>query len=690
VRRTLEALGARGDEAIMLDGIWRAAVEYRQGSAAGKRLPLRTLLSWGRLRPLRRPAAEALRALTNNQTLARILDEGAEERWELCDLLELLSRDGFDAARLWREPSSGAPDLCSIVPPETARLYSISWMSMATPGRGPTELGLTVGRLSYQTNRTPVSPRAIRHGVASHFITMQRPGTVIVQIVRAPHFRLPLDDDLPLVMFAGGTGISPFLSFLQDRAQRTGPGNNLLFLSLRTCIDFPYRERLEQLLAATGTEARVVFTRDDVEASFVPSSGTGRFLFRPAPRRCIGAEIRRRETTQRLWELIWPPAGGSGAYVYVCGRGGFAQSVWEALRSALASCRESVSSDGEDVAGQILQQLVAEGRYSQDVFTSSAVDGDFAGQSFYLSEFAWHNDDENGYWLVIDGGIYDVSDFAHIHPGGWVILRGYAGTDATAAYRRVGHHGCPDIDALLATYRIGTVRAPAFLKASDAAPFPANNAIGGDVLYRRWTHCLFLIVEVENTLWNEHTLQTVAVTYDETGTIPRISPAKLYLLIQTHRRFCTELLPELISDHIQELVRVTAQWCGYMNLQPSVYRDAATAITAAACVAAERLVARLDIGVRDSTKLDAVVQEVSEQCSSLEHRDKRLIRKLKTAVIGMAHTFERFGSIVSPRDRLCFRERITDLMAITTQPPCHITVSREHPSHPVGTEQKGE
>ena len=46
-----------------------------------------------------------------------------------------------------------------------------------------------------------------------------------------------------------------------------------------------------------------------------------------------------------------------------------------------------------------------------------------------------------GYWIAVDGVVYDVTALRRIHPGGVDILDAHAGTDATAAFHRVGHHG---------------------------------------------------------------------------------------------------------------------------------------------------------------------------------------------------------------------------------------------------------
>ena len=39
--------------------------------------------------------------------------------------------------------------------------------------------------------------------------------------------------------------------------------------------------------------------------------------------------------------------------------------------------------------------------------------------------------------MIINGRVYDVTEFAHLHPGGLKIIQSYAGMDATKAYRMV-------------------------------------------------------------------------------------------------------------------------------------------------------------------------------------------------------------------------------------------------------------
>lgn len=54
-------------------------------------------------------------------------------------------------------------------------------------------------------------------------------------------------------------------------------------------------------------------------------------------------------------------------------------------------------------------------------------------------QLAAHHSDETGVWIALKGGVYDVSAFHRIHPGGSQIILDHAGTDATDVFTQVGH-----------------------------------------------------------------------------------------------------------------------------------------------------------------------------------------------------------------------------------------------------------
>merc|ERR1712150_236109 len=42
-------------------------------------------------------------------------------------------------------------------------------------------------------------------------------------------------------------------------------------------------------------------------------------------------------------------------------------------------------------------------------------------------------------WVAVQGAVFDLTNFKHIHPGGPEVLKMYSGTDATKAFEEVGH-----------------------------------------------------------------------------------------------------------------------------------------------------------------------------------------------------------------------------------------------------------
>ena len=56
-------------------------------------------------------------------------------------------------------------------------------------------------------------------------------------------------------------------------------------------------------------------------------------------------------------------------------------------------------------------------------------------------------------WMAIGGCVYDVSNFLEQHPGGAEVLLAVAGTDATVAFREVGHS--KKADRMLARFKVG-------------------------------------------------------------------------------------------------------------------------------------------------------------------------------------------------------------------------------------------
>mmetsp|Transcript_133014 Transcript_133014/g.187950 ORF Transcript_133014/g.187950 Transcript_133014/m.187950 type:complete len:82 (+) Transcript_133014:27-272(+) len=75
-------------------------------------------------------------------------------------------------------------------------------------------------------------------------------------------------------------------------------------------------------------------------------------------------------------------------------------------------------------------------------------------QTYSMEEIAKHNTPED-LWLVIEGKVYDVTDFADEHPGGPEFLEEEAGTDATELFEDAGHSDAAK--EMLVDYYIGNL-----------------------------------------------------------------------------------------------------------------------------------------------------------------------------------------------------------------------------------------
>ncbi|MFI6123311.1 molybdopterin-dependent oxidoreductase [Streptomyces sp. NPDC051064] len=214
------------------------------------------------------------------------------------------------------------------------RLYSISSSPLTDPGL----VSLTVSVVRYENRHG-----AVRKGVASTFLADAEPGSPVpVFVQRAPHFRPPADPATPMVMVGPGTGVAPFVGFLDERRARGHRAPNWLFFGeQRKATDFYYRDELDSLRRdSTLTRLDTAFSRDQ--------------------RAKIYVQDRMREHGAQLWSWLQ-----DGAHFYVCGDASrMAKDVDRALRD-IAMAHGGLQ---EDAAAAYVKQLAADKRYVRDVY----------------------------------------------------------------------------------------------------------------------------------------------------------------------------------------------------------------------------------------------------------------------------------------------------------------------------------
>lgn len=546
VDKTLKALQATGEEKVELNRAWRTALQRLSYSHAPT-LPLKTLIKYGTIRPVTRLAAKQLYNLTASNFLRKVLNERAEDQWELWDLLEKLGESGYDTRRLWKAGPGEAESICRVVPPEAFRLYSIASSPTATPGAFGERLGLIVGGLKYRTLESPVTRAEQRFGTGSHFLEQVIQGedgkqqTIPIKVVSATRFSLPADPNRPVVMFAAGSGIAPFSGFLQARAPQ--PGKNWLFFATRTPSQVFYQPEFETLVKAGRLNLRVAFSASDNRLQF-----DGEKLVLAEGKRAHVEDIMLEEENARaLWELLQTRSeGGLGANFYICGQTGFARKVMDTLREII-----SRFTPDPEAARQRFYQLVADRRYMQDIYTTYSPA--FQNKTlFNTSEVVEHNNPVNGYWAVINGKVYDLTEFIHLHPGGMKIIANNIGIDATAAYESVLHHVNSEVDAMLGMYELGVLRRLDFelkwcvgINSDGLFYFTLEEA------FTKWVRVLYLVTEMQNSIENDYSFLDKRLTIADRP--ETITPFKLQYLIEVHQRIFTNFLDGLLDEELVEV-----------------------------------------------------------------------------------------------------------------------------------------
>ncbi|MCT9009451.1 bifunctional nitrate reductase/sulfite reductase flavoprotein subunit alpha [Streptomyces rhizosphaerihabitans] len=229
---------------------------------------------------------------------------------------------------------AGAQEWAEVLKPLQPRLYSIS----SSPLTDPHLVSLTVSVVRYENPEGRP-----RQGVCSPFLADAAPGTPVPVFVQpSPKFRPPADPATPMVMVGPGTGIAPFIGFLDERRALGHRAPNWLFFGEQhRATDFYYEDELTALLAdGTLTRLDTAFSRDQRAKVYV--------------------QDRMREHGPQLWSWLQ-----EGAHFYVCGDASrMAKDVDRALRDiAIAHGGHSVEG-----AAAYVKQLAAEKRYVRDVY----------------------------------------------------------------------------------------------------------------------------------------------------------------------------------------------------------------------------------------------------------------------------------------------------------------------------------
>ncbi|WP_106849941.1 bifunctional cytochrome P450/NADPH--P450 reductase [Blastococcus sp. Marseille-P5729] len=274
------------------------------------------------------PEREQIQELIEDD--AKYTDEVLAKHVGVVDLLEMFPSCGVDL-----------PLLLDLLRPMRARQYSISSSAMEQPD---------VAALTIAVLEAPArSGLGTYHGTGSSFMQTLQPGSSVPASISSPHenFRLPEDNQTPLILIGAGSGMAPLRGFIRERAVRARggetAGETLLFFGCdHPDVDDLYAEEYVELAGDANLTTHKAYT-------FAPD---GEIMF---VQHRLWAE---RDAVARLL--------ADGAKVMVCGDG---ERMAPAVHETLARIHAESAGGSLEESLAWLEQQRESGGYATDVFS---------------------------------------------------------------------------------------------------------------------------------------------------------------------------------------------------------------------------------------------------------------------------------------------------------------------------------
>uniref|UniRef100_A0AAQ5XP09 NADPH--hemoprotein reductase n=1 Tax=Amphiprion ocellaris TaxID=80972 RepID=A0AAQ5XP09_AMPOC len=154
--------------------------------------------------------------------------------------------------------------LCELLPRLQARYYSIASSSKVHPN----SIHICAVVVEYETKTGRTNKGVATNWLKNKLVTDNGHKSTVPMYIRKSQFRLPFKATNPVIMIGPGTGIAPFMGFIQERGwlkqQGKEVGETVMYFGCRhKNEDYLYQEELEEA-EKTGvlTQLNVAFSRD--------------------------------------------------------------------------------------------------------------------------------------------------------------------------------------------------------------------------------------------------------------------------------------------------------------------------------------------------------------------------------------------------------------------------------------------
>lgn len=272
----------------------------------------------------------AIEVQAGDDLLSHVLNNG--DKQALADYL--WTKDVLDLLNLNKDIKFTGSEFVGLLKPLQHRAYSIS----SSPKKHVGSVHLTVASVRWNSNDRE------HLGVCSTFLADRVDVNEKIGVFVSPNkaFRIPNNNDAPMIMVGPGTGIAPFRAFLEERQCIGAEGKNWLFFGDQTrSSDYIYEEELAAL-KDSGVLSRLdlAFSRDQDEKIYV--------------------QHKMSEHGEDLFEWL-----ENGGYFYVCGD---ATRMAKDVDQALCDIASKWGNLNADQAREYVNNLKREKRYLRDVY----------------------------------------------------------------------------------------------------------------------------------------------------------------------------------------------------------------------------------------------------------------------------------------------------------------------------------
>lgn len=245
----------------------------------------------------------------------------------------LASHHLIDVLDLFDSRKAQPQDFCNALMRLFPRFYSIA----SCLDSHPNQIHLTVKQVDYELNLLP------RKGVCSHYLINQtnlHDPVVPIFVQHNEKFSIPDHHATPMIMIGPGTGIAPFVGFMQARAKQQAQKNWLFFGECYKDKDFYYEDLWSECVQQGILDLETAFSRDQAHKVYV--------------------QDKLLENGSAVWDWI-----EAGARIYICGD---AQRMAKGVQESFLRIAQNYGALSEADAKEWLKQMRRQGRYITDVY----------------------------------------------------------------------------------------------------------------------------------------------------------------------------------------------------------------------------------------------------------------------------------------------------------------------------------